>query len=767
MPAAVSAGALITAPAMAGGWVTYTNETSIRLSAQTALGAGDVDEKDYDYGDVDHDGDLDLIVVRKEPWTIAFPGGRPNVLFMNENGVLTDRTSAYIPGFLDATNDRDVHVVDVDNDTWPDIVVAAACNGTPCGTASESRLYMNLGDGGDAVWDGYGPPQVLFTGRNFCDVGAGDVSGDDYPDLYFASYNDTLEDQLLINGGIADPGAFTVENNRLTTSMRTSNFGTAAWIADMNGDGTNDIVKSENGPIEVYNNNLLSEGFFNILQSTYTAAAYHSGVGDLNNDGKLDIIVSDDGTDVALVNSGNGANGMANYSQVTLPPETNGFGANSYVIDLDGDNWRDVIICDVDVDAPGCSRVTKILRNTGGGTLVIDQANLPESTLTGVHDIAAFDVDGDALPDLVVGKCSGTQVWINSPPIEIAFDYPKGLPDMVAPQVPSDFVVQLTPVGDTIVPGSTQLFVAINDGAFTAVPLVHQSGNEYSGTLPAAQCADRYAFYISAQVTSGLTFTDPPSAPSGSHVAVATEGVEVVLEDQMENPTGGQVPGWTVTNDPSLFTGAWEAVVPIVTVFNGNVANPFEDATPDGAFAYVTDNPAFPNQDAPLSDVDGGPTRLISPVIDLSGTDAFISYAYWVFSDIGIHDVLVVEVSNDGGSSWSSVESLGETEGAWTTSGFLVGSVVPPTSQVRVRFLAADVPSDSVTEMGIDDFVVTGLICSCPQDLDGNGEVNVTDLLALLAAWNTNPGGPPDFDGNGAVDVSDLLALLAAWGTCP
>ena len=54
----------------------------------------------------------------------------------------------------------------------------------------------------------------------------------------------------------------------------------------------------------------------------------------------------------------------------------------------------------------------------------------------------------------------------------------------------------------------------------------------------------------------------------------------------------------------------------------------------------------------------------------------------------------------------------------------------------------------------------------CPWDLSGNGSVDVPDLLALLAAWASNPGGPPDFDGNGIVALPDLLALLAAWGAC-
>ena len=54
----------------------------------------------------------------------------------------------------------------------------------------------------------------------------------------------------------------------------------------------------------------------------------------------------------------------------------------------------------------------------------------------------------------------------------------------------------------------------------------------------------------------------------------------------------------------------------------------------------------------------------------------------------------------------------------------------------------------------------------CPADLDEDGVVAVPDLLALLAAWSTDPGGPPDFDGDGNVGVPDLMTLLAAWGPC-
>ena len=58
-------------------------------------------------------------------------------------------------------------------------------------------------------------------------------------------------------------------------------------------------------------------------------------------------------------------------------------------------------------------------------------------------------------------------------------------------------------------------------------------------------------------------------------------------------------------------------------------------------------------------------------------------------------------------------------------------------------------------------------VALCPWDLDNNGTVGVSDLLALLADWGPCKGCPADFDDDDNVGVSDLLALLANWGPCP
>ena len=204
------------------GWITYDERTAELVNpaivGDDPLGRNDAEEKDYAWGDLDHDGDIDLVVVRKVIGTN--PNGRRNVLLMNENGALVDRTLLYArvgddggQGFLDITPDRDVALVDVDGDGWLDIVTAPAGLDDPPlpKTISHPRLYMNLG-APEGSWLGFqyqeGRMPQLVEEPNFCGIGFGDVTGDGAPDLYFTDYNNELEDRLLVNDGA---GFFTDE----------------------------------------------------------------------------------------------------------------------------------------------------------------------------------------------------------------------------------------------------------------------------------------------------------------------------------------------------------------------------------------------------------------------------------------------------------------------------------------------------------------------------------------------------------------------------
>ncbi len=143
-------------------------------------------------------------------------------------------------------------------------------------------------------------------------------------------------------------------------------------------------------------------------------------------------------------------------------------------------------------------------------------------------------------------------------------------------------------------------------------------------------------------------------------------------------------------------------------------------------------------------------------------------------------------------NSWTDTQLTGSTEIAWFIAGFPSqgdpGSAPdnPPDEVLVAQFTIANPGPDAVVfgtmfvnalhtnaDGVVEQFFVAVVIEPppppppvCPADLNGDGRVSVPDLLALLAAWGTEPAGPPDLDGDGIVSRPDLMTLLAAWGPC-
>jgi hypothetical protein len=54
---------------------------------------------------------------------------------------------------------------------------------------------------------------------------------------------------------------------------------------------------------------------------------------------------------------------------------------------------------------------------------------------------------------------------------------------------------------------------------------------------------------------------------------------------------------------------------------------------------------------------------------------------------------------------------------------------------------------------------------ACPGDLDGDGDVDLSDLALLLSDYGCTGGDcPGDIDGDGDTDLGDLATLLANYG---
>jgi carboxypeptidase A4 len=277
---------------------------------------------------------------------------------------------------------------------------------------------------------------------------------------------------------------------------------------------------------------------------------------------------------------------------------------------------------------------------------------------------------------------------------------PDGVPTLLAPEEFTPVALEVCAVGESIVPGSAQLLYRYDGGAYISVPMTDMGDGRYEADLPPALCEDTPEFYFSIEGDETGVQTMPAGAPGD----VFTAGVGVLDElfaDNFNSDTG-----WTVENSAGLADGAWTRGIP---VGGGDRGDPPADYDGSG-YCYLTDNVDG------NSDVDDGYTWLISPILDLTDTDAQISYALWYTNNNGggpNADIFVTYVSNNGGSTWVEVETIGPESppNAWIEHSFLVSDFVTPTAQVRVRFEASDLNEGSVVEAGIDAFLVSELDC--------------------------------------------------------
>ncbi|MEM7307784.1 MAG: VCBS repeat-containing protein [Planctomycetota bacterium] len=428
-----------------------------------ALDVSSVDaEVDFAWGDLDGDGDIDVVAVRKQPFGTL--GKRANALLMNEHGVLRDWTATHatasdLPGdqgFLTPTNDRDAVLADIDQDGFLDVITAVTLSAGEPKHLSHPRVYRSLGLSGGA-WLGlrYEDARIpelhhFVSGQpltpRFTSVAAGDLDGDGFPELYFGDGDkgpdefgipqDDAEDRLLRNDGA---GYFTDDSLLLMPSAALeSTMCPEVAIVDLNGDGANDILKNHGfgfTDLSVVYNDPASPGSFQSYQVAASKKPYGFDLADLNGDGTLDAVMGDNANDFYIYNHGLDEQGHVVWGDWKifqfLVGGDDGGGTNTRIADFDLDGWPDVLICDVGVALEGFERRTHVYHNPGGAVgaevqLIEEREDdqlasggwlgavgLTEAVLRNTFDAAIFDLDGDGDLDVIAGQAQGVAVWIN------------------------------------------------------------------------------------------------------------------------------------------------------------------------------------------------------------------------------------------------------------------------------------------------------------------------------------------------------------------
>ena len=161
----------------------------------------------------------------------------------------------------------------------------------------------------------------------------------------------------------------------------------------------------------------------------------------------------------------------------------------------------------------------------------------------------------------------------------------------------------------------------------------------------------------------------------------------------------GTVDSWTTGGNCS--TGTFVLGTPTQVTNSGVITQVAGDhTTGDGVAAFTATNSS-----AGVNDVDSGECTLTSPTISVSDASTLAAWYFHGQRDGGDDpgdDYFVLEVSTNGGSSFSSVVSIGDvqTSAAWTEA----TTAIPAGSDVVLRIRVSDGagPGDLI-EAGIDD----------------------------------------------------------------
>jgi len=321
---------------------------------------------------------------------------------------------------------------------------------------------------------------------------------------------------------------------------------------------------------------------------------------------------------------------------------------------------------------------------------------------------------------------------------DVLFSYPTGVPAALIPDESTEFEVIIQGVdGGVPLPGTGQLHYTVNDGEMQTVLFTELSNNHYLATLPAMSCGDRVAFSVSVKEIAEGRIYDPPQG--SINIAHAALSMEIVVADDFETELG-----WSVAGNATA--GIWERGIPL---WGGMRGDPPADFDGSGR-CYLTGNTTFSD------DVDDGTTYLFSPIIELPSGSVRIHYARWYANDVGANpfsDVFVVDISGNGGLTWTTVETVGpeiEASGGWLEYSFWCDEIIPQAANIMLRFAASDLSGWSVIEGAIDDFSVTAYDCGIVADADEDGINDGIDNCPTVY----NPA-QSDGDTDGVGDVCD------------
>ena len=224
----------------------------------------------------------------------------------------------------------------------------------------------------------------------------------------------------------------------------------------------------------------------------------------------------------------------------------------------------------------------------------------------------------------------------------------------------------------------------------------------------------------------------------------------------------------TLPNDDTTgpdFTGTASSV----NVACGTTPGPLASPTDPCGIASLTYEDTFNGSNGCTGGA--GILRTYTAVDECGNTSTFVQQLVFVDVEPPVFDLVPGDLTiacEDGDFPLDDATATDDcSEVTVSVSLDIVGGPCPEPYEIVRVFTATDACGNTATATQVI-YITNDTPTDCPADLNGDGFVGVSDVLAGLSEFGCDTGCTVDLDGDGATSVSDILTLLSAFGEmCP
>ena len=341
-------------------------------------------------GDVDRDGDIDLITnpVRPASQNPQYPFG----LWINDgDGNFAEETALRVSSTTNPWRLGNPVLADLDLDGDLDVVYGGF--DLLVGSHQVVRIWINDGSGNFRDASSTLAPKTQFSAIE--DLVVADLDGDRFPDIVVATaYDVATPGQLCTVFMNTRQGSFKDETSSRVPSTRASRV----RVADCDSDGDVDLLFYTKGPFSFLLND--GRGYFKPSQKSFGVSfTAHVILDDFNGDRHVDALVFHLHFDHLWINDGTGT--FKNEASLRLPKPTGYTGTVGVVGDFNADGHLDIFGHVHGDSGPTYPGHYNLMMNDGKGYFRLIEAVLPQTPVLVTAGGFAADIDGDDDDDYI------------------------------------------------------------------------------------------------------------------------------------------------------------------------------------------------------------------------------------------------------------------------------------------------------------------------------------------------------------------------------